>query len=53
MKRRTIPRAGTRKRHAYYDWDQRPCTLTSFAQTVVQQTVWMQLLPETTFSWIV
>jgi hypothetical protein len=25
MRRRTIPRADTRKRHVYYDWDQRPC----------------------------
>ena len=25
MRRRTIPRADTRNRHVYYDWDQRPC----------------------------
>jgi hypothetical protein len=41
MMRRTIPRAGTRKRHAYYDWDQRPCSLTSFAQAVAQRTNYM------------
>src|SRR6266487_2130966 len=35
MRRRTIPRADTRKRHVYYDWDQRPLSLTSFARTVV------------------